>query len=183
MNFVTVTIQLFIDENNAYLIGYTKKPPPLCSGGGGYLTELFFTVANAGIGIELELFVYIKFGIVVERGELGNRNFVSRHSKKAFVGLFFLVFAALYSSGQRDPVADGEIADETGVSAPGDCGNVIGLVIRTVYRNQQVGNFSVERRGAVYGRLANVARKHYRVGVFALLFVEKLSYEYREHKA
>ena len=59
----------------------------------------------------------------------------------------------------RDFFADIQILYETRVSSPGNAWNIIGFIIRSVHGNQYVRNFTRKRRGSVYGRFADIARK------------------------
>ena len=53
---------------------------------------------------------------------------------------------------------DGKTLCKARVSPPSDTGNIIRLIIRTINGKQNIDDFAIKRRGAVYGRLADIPR-------------------------
>ena len=78
-------------------------------------------------------------------------------------------------------VSDVERRGIARVSSPRYCGNIVGFVVCAIYGNKQIGNFSLERRGAINGRFANVAFEFDDVGGI-LVALAKLSYKHPEHQ-
>ena len=133
--------------------------------------------------IERELPFEVEIFRGIEGGELGHGDLVCRHRLYLVFAELFLIFPALNTAGERDLVSDLQISDEPRVAPPGDARNVIGLVIGAVDGDEKVGDLAVERRGAVYGRLADIAAQNDAVGVFCGGRIGDFAHENREHEA
>ena len=77
----------------------------------------------------------------------------------------FLVLAALHAPVYVHFLPHFQRLGIAGIPAPGDDGDVVGLVVRPVHGDQQVGDFAAERRGAVDRRAADIALQQHLVWV------------------
>ena len=89
----------------------------------------------------------------------------------------------MYAPRHSDFIAHFQTSRKARVPAPRNARDIIGFVVGAVNRDKHVAYFALERSRAIYGGLANVARKFDDVGISFFVVVRNLPCEHRQHKS